>query len=136
MTEQEQSRGSSTKISTDTIKTFRGDGDICAWLKKIEIVCRLTGQKDEALFIPLYLDGGALAVYMQMEEAEQEDDISSIYIISPDRVLNKIVYKTYNKRRCLKVLRTTSSSQDQDIPILYAYPVSLPAVHSYIICLQ
>ena len=73
MTEQDQIRGPSTKISTDIIKTFRGDGDICAWLKKAELVVKLTGVKDEALFIPLYLDGGALAVYMEMEEADQKD---------------------------------------------------------------
>ena len=69
----EASQGSSTKISTDIIKTFRGDGDICAWLKKVELVVKLTGVKDEALFIPLYLEGGALAVYMEMEESDQKN---------------------------------------------------------------
>ena len=69
----EQSQGSSTKISTDIIKTFKGEGDICAWLKKVELVVKLTGVKDEALFIPLYLEGGALAVYMEMEEVDQKD---------------------------------------------------------------
>ena len=49
MTGPEQSQGSSPKISTDIIKTFKGDGDICAWLKKVEIVVKLTGVKDEAL---------------------------------------------------------------------------------------
>ena len=60
-----------TKISTDMIKSFNGDGDVIAWLKKIELVGRLTGVKDEALFIPLYLEGGALAVYLEMTDADQ-----------------------------------------------------------------
>ena len=65
-------QGSTTKISTDIIKTFKGEGDICAWLKKVELVVKLTGVKDEALFIPLYLEEGALAVYLEMEEADQK----------------------------------------------------------------
>ena len=73
MTGPEQSQGSSTKISTDIIKTFKVDRDLCAWLKKVELVVKVTGVKDEALFIPLYLEGGALAVYMEMEEADQSD---------------------------------------------------------------
>ena len=72
MTGTEQSQGSTTKISTDIIKTFKGEGDISAWLKKVELVVKLTGVKDEALFIPLYLEEGALAVYLEMEEADQK----------------------------------------------------------------
>ena len=72
MTGTEQNQGSTTKISTDIIKTFKGEGDISAWLKKVELVVKLTGVKDEALFIPLYLEEGALAVYLEMEEADQK----------------------------------------------------------------
>ena len=63
--------GTVTRISADMIKPFNGDGDVIAWLKKVELVSRLTGVKDEALFIPLYLEGGALAVYMEMTSADQ-----------------------------------------------------------------
>ena len=73
MSETEQSQSSNTRISTDMIRTFKGEGDICAWLKKVELVVKLTGHKDEALFIPLYLEEGALAVYMEMEEEDQKD---------------------------------------------------------------
>ena len=69
----EQGQGSNTKISTDIIRTFKGEGDVCAWLKKVELVVKLTGHKDEALFIPLYLEEGALAVYMEMEEEDQKN---------------------------------------------------------------
>ena len=69
----EPSQSPSTRISTDIIRTFKGEGDVSAWLKKVELVVKLTGHKDEALFIPLYLEEGALAVYMEMEEEDQKD---------------------------------------------------------------
>ena len=37
-------------------------------------MAKLTGVANEALFTPLYLEGGgALAVYMEMEESDQSD---------------------------------------------------------------
>ena len=66
-------QASSTKMRVDIIKPFKGDGDVYVWLKKVELVAKLTGMTDEALLIPLYLEGGALAVYMEMEEADQSD---------------------------------------------------------------
>ena len=69
MTGREQNH--STKITADIIKPFNGEGDVCICLKKLELVVKLTGVAEEAMFIPLYLEGGALAVYMEMEEADQ-----------------------------------------------------------------
>ena len=63
--------GNITRISADMIKPFNGEGDVCAWLKKVHLVAKLTGVQDEACFIPLYLEGGALAVYMEMPDADQ-----------------------------------------------------------------
>ena len=60
-----------TKISTDMVKPFSGDGDVVAWLQKVELVAKLTKVEDLASFIPLYLEGGALAVYMEMSSVEQ-----------------------------------------------------------------
>ena len=59
------------KISTDMTKPFNGEGDVASWLKKVELVGKLTGVKDLALLIPLYLEGGALAVFMEMSDADQ-----------------------------------------------------------------
>ena len=42
-------------------------------MKKVELVAKLTGVKDVALFLPLYLEGGALAVYMEMSDVDQSD---------------------------------------------------------------
>ena len=60
-----------TKISSDMIKPFRGEGDVCAWLKKVELVAKLTKVSDEANFIPLYLEDGGLSVYMEMSSNDQ-----------------------------------------------------------------
>ena len=58
-----------SKISVEKmIKPFTGEGDVMAWLQKVELVAKLTGEKDLACFIPLYLEDGALAVYLEMPE--------------------------------------------------------------------
>lgn len=59
------------KVSADVIKPFTGEGDVMAWLKKVKLVAKL--QKITALesFMPLYLEGAALAIYLEMEESEQ-----------------------------------------------------------------
>ena len=62
-----------TRISSEMIRPFSGEGDVVVWLKKVELVAKLTQVKDEASFIPLYLEGGALSVYMEMEETDQQD---------------------------------------------------------------
>ena len=62
------------KVATERmIKPFSGEGDIQAWLTKVELVARLTDIEDVASLIPLYLEGGALAVYLEMPKTEQSD---------------------------------------------------------------
>ena len=60
-------------ISSDVIKPFFGEGDVVAWLKKVRLVARLQNVDDVASLLPLYLEGDALALYMEMEEASQRD---------------------------------------------------------------
>ena len=59
--------------SKHTIKPFNGEGDVYAWLTKIELVAMLTGVKDVHCLIPLYLEDGALAVYLEMTKEEKGD---------------------------------------------------------------
>ena len=59
-------------VKHDVLRAFNGDGDLVAWLQKAELVARLTNIKDVASFIPLYLEGGALAVYLEMDSEEQK----------------------------------------------------------------
>ena len=61
----------SMKLS-DVVKPFNGEGDICAWLQKVELVAKLTKVTDLATFIPLYLEGSALAVYLELSDADKE----------------------------------------------------------------
>lgn len=60
-------------VKHDVLKAFSGEGDVVAWLQKAELVARLTKMKDVASFVPLYLEGGALAVYLEMDPEEQKD---------------------------------------------------------------
>ena len=62
------------KISVEKmIKPFTGEGDVLAWLQKVELVAKLGGFKDLASFIPLYLEDGALAVYLEMPDEKKVD---------------------------------------------------------------
>ena len=60
-----------TKIMSDMIKLFNGKRNIETWLTKIELVCTLTNMKKDIKFIPLYLEGAALAIYMEMSNADK-----------------------------------------------------------------
>ena len=62
----------------NVLTPFNGDGDITAWLNKVELVTKITKKKADvaaslASIIPLYLEGGALAVYLELTEEEQSD---------------------------------------------------------------
>ena len=52
------------KISSDMMQCFTGEGDVVAWLKKGKLVAKLMGIEDLASFLPLYLEGSALALYL------------------------------------------------------------------------
>lgn len=61
------------KITTEMMKSFNGDGDVVAWLKKAKLVAKLKKIEDRASFLPLYLEGDALALYLEMSDADQAD---------------------------------------------------------------
>lgn len=58
---------SATRFS-DLIKQYDGSGDFTEWQKKLELVCKLQKVKDLELVIPLFLSGGAFAVYDGLSE--------------------------------------------------------------------
>ena len=98
MTGKEQNAGA--KITTDIIKPFYGDGDVCVWIKKGELVAKLTGVPNEPLFIPLYLEGGALAVYMEVEASDQSD--ASKIKDKLIELFSDSVFVAYTKLTCTK----------------------------------
>ena len=62
------------RLSTDKfIQSFSGEGDVVAWIAKIELVAKLTNVPDVSSFISLYLEGGALALYLELPEAKKAD---------------------------------------------------------------
>lgn len=56
-----------------TMRPFSGEGDVVAWLKKAQLVAKLRKISDLASFIPLHLEGDALALFLQLSETDQED---------------------------------------------------------------
>ena len=59
------------KIPSDMIKPYNGEGDLVTWLKKLKLVAKLAKIEDLAEFLPLYLDGNALAIYLELTDDEQ-----------------------------------------------------------------
>lgn len=59
------------RISSEMLKTFSGEGDVVAWLSKVKLVAKLQDIADVASLIPLYLDGDALALYLEMREEDR-----------------------------------------------------------------
>lgn len=62
-----------SKITTEMIKAFTGEGDVVAWIQKARLVAKLKKVTDLASFIPLFLDGDALALYLELSEDERSD---------------------------------------------------------------
>ena len=60
------------RISSDITKPFSSEGGVVAWLKKLRLVVKLQLVDDVASLLPLYLEGDALALYMEMEEDNQK----------------------------------------------------------------
>ena len=60
-------------VSSDFIRPFSGEGNCVGWLTKVKLVAKLQKISDLASFIPLYLEGDALSVYLEMGESEQGD---------------------------------------------------------------
>ena len=57
---------------SNMIKPFCGEGDMVAWLKKVELVAKLQKIEDVATVIPLFLEGDALAMYLEMNERDAD----------------------------------------------------------------
>lgn len=59
---------------SDIIRQFNGDGDDFAeWVEKLEFVASLQGVTDMEKFLPLFLSGGAYAVYQAIPIGDKND---------------------------------------------------------------
>ena len=57
----------------DVIKMFDGSTDCANWLQKLELVASLQGVKRLEKFVPLFLEGGAFAVYTSIHEDDKQN---------------------------------------------------------------
>ena len=57
----------------DVLSSYDGEGDFGEWIKKVELVAQLQNVKNLASFFPLFLSGGAFAVYQGLEESVKKD---------------------------------------------------------------
>ena len=58
---------------SDLIRQYDGTGDFLEWLHKLEIVAKLQGINDLHNFVPLFLSGGAFAVYQGLGADTKSD---------------------------------------------------------------
>ena len=58
------------KLSKDMIKPFNGEGNLVAWLSKVKLVAKLQKISDLSVFMPLFLEGDALAIYLELSPSE------------------------------------------------------------------
>ena len=63
---------------SEVMRSFSGDGDVVAWLKKAKLVAKLKKIEDVANFLPLYLEGDALALYLEVREEDQSNATSIV----------------------------------------------------------
>lgn len=58
---------------SDIIRQYDGEEDFAQWVKKLELVAKLQKVTDLASFVPLFLSGGAFAVYQGLDDANKTD---------------------------------------------------------------
>ena len=61
------------KVTPDMIKCFTGEGDLVAWLTKAKLVAKIAKVESLADFLPLYLEGDALALYLELSDSDRAD---------------------------------------------------------------
>ena len=65
--------GKQVRLSNDILRPFTGGGDVVVWLNKLKLVAKLQKIEDIATLIPMYLEGNAFGVYLEMGEKDQAD---------------------------------------------------------------
>ena len=58
------------RLNKDVIPSFSGEDDVVRWIKKVKLVAKLQKVQDLASFIPIFLHGDALALYLEMSNED------------------------------------------------------------------
>ena len=85
----------------DVVKRFSGEGDVVAWIDRLELVLELQGGgADCAKVIPLFLEGAAYDVYAQMNEEDRacstrlKSRLVAAFGLSPSQAFAKFKART------------------------------------------
>jgi len=74
---------------TDIIKVYDGESDFSEWLKKLQLVAKLQNVTDLVSFLPLFMSGGAFAVYEGLDDKVKTDFVK----------LNSALRKAFSENR-------------------------------------
>ena len=58
---------------SNKVKPFFREGDVVAWLRKVNLVVKLLNVDNVAAVIPLFQESDTLALYLELSEQDQED---------------------------------------------------------------
>jgi hypothetical protein len=84
---------------SDMIKQFDGEGDFSEWIRKLELVSKLQNISELDKFLPLFLSGGAFAVYESLDEkVKSEYSLLKEALISAFTVSQFSAYKLFKTR--------------------------------------
>ena len=87
---------------TDVIQPYNGDSDCAEWLRKVELVAKLQSIDELDRFIPLFLAGGAFAVYESLSD-EQKGDYKKLKgaLLKAFSLNRSMAYEQFVNRRLL-----------------------------------
>ena len=58
---------------TDLVRPFDGSGNVAEWIDKLELLVKLRDIKQVETVLPMFLEGSALSVYMELSEDQKKD---------------------------------------------------------------
>ena len=89
------------------IQPSSSEGDVIAWLKKVDLLANLEVILAVGLLIPLFLEGDALALYLELSDKGKQDvEMIRVWLM---RAFSKSPCKVYEK---LKKMKWTGKSMD------------------------
>lgn len=60
-------------VGRDMVRPFDGTGDFIAWFTKVELIADINNVTKIASLIPVFLEGDALAIYLEMKKEDRKD---------------------------------------------------------------
>jgi hypothetical protein len=85
---------------SDLITQFDGNGDFVEWVQKLELVANLQKITELKTFLPLFLSGGAFAVYQGLDTVVKNDyDLVKRALTSAFSMNQLKAYETFMNRR-------------------------------------